>query len=150
MLDLLFFGVHTFAPLAFLAFWIASAGWTLSDTSHRCPERRRFWGAAAIALPLAGAALYALVRPCHDDRSRRERDVWRRFLEAELDPGDRCLACLTPLQASFVCCPGCGDALRTRCADCGTLLRIGWRACPECAQPMLPARPLQAPVRVAA
>lgn len=135
MADLVFAAIHTLGPVALLSFWAASAGWTISDTRRRCPQRTPIWGTAAVVLPLAGAALYALLRPCEDTRSRYTRDLWRRYLEVELQPGERCLACLTPLEPEFRCCPGCGDGLRAECGDCGTLLRVGWTACPRCLAP---------------
>jgi hypothetical protein len=133
--DLVFAAIHTLGPIAVLGSWVTSVGWTIADTRRRCPERSSLWGGMAVMLPLAGAALYALLRPCEDDRSRRGRDLWRRYLEAELEPAERCLLCLTPLEPDFRCCPGCGDALRSACGDCGTLLRVTWTACPRCLAP---------------
>jgi len=142
--DLFFAAIHTLGPLTLLAFWVGSAGWTMSDTRRRCPQRTRTWGAAAVAVPILGAALYALLRPCEDRRSRYGRDLWLRYLEAELEPGERCLACLTPLEPEFRCCPGCGDQVHTECAGCGVALRIGWAACPHCLAPA--ARPRVQPL----
>jgi len=133
--DLVFAVIHTLGPIALLAFWAASAGWTISDTRRRCPQRTRSWGAVAVLLPLAGAALYGLVRPCEPERSRYTRDLWLRYLECELEPGERCLACLTPIEPEFRCCPGCGDTLREQCPDCGSLRNIAWAACPHCLAP---------------
>jgi hypothetical protein len=137
VVDLLFALVHVLLPLGFLTFWAASAAWVASDTRRRCPERMRPWTAVAAAVPLGGAALYALVRPCEPRAAQRERMVWRHYLEAELDPGERCLACRTPLRPEFRCCPGCGDELRHECRSCGGELRIGWAACPHCLAPVL-------------
>jgi predicted amidophosphoribosyltransferase len=53
----------------------------------------------------------------------------------QLEPGDRCLACLTPLQPEFRWCPGCGDDVKTTCRSCGGSLRIVWAACPRFLQP---------------
>jgi hypothetical protein len=133
--DLVFAAIHTLGPLALLAFWLGSAGWTISDTRRRCPNRTWLWGAAAAGVPILGAGFYALVRPCEDRRTRYTRDLWLRYLEAELEPGERCLACLTPVEADFRCCPGCGDPLARECEECGALLRFGWIACPHCLVP---------------
>jgi hypothetical protein len=149
MLDLAFAAAHTLFPLSFLTFWLASVAWTLADARRRCddPRRVRFATGLAAAVPLGGAVLYALARPCEPRGEERARRVWQRFLEAQLEPGERCLACLTPLRPEFRCCPGCGDDLRTECAACGSLLRIGWAACPHCLTPVAAPRPL---ARVAA
>jgi hypothetical protein len=137
-MDLAFAAVHTLAPLSFLAFWLASVAWTLRDAGVRLddPRRVRLAVAVAAALPLAGAALYALARPVELRSEDRERRVWRRYLESQLEPGERCLACLTPLEPEFRCCPGCGGDLRTDCTECGAVIRIGWAACPRCLAPV--------------
>ena len=136
-MSLAFALVHSLAPPAFFAFWAASVAWTVSDARRRWPGRERIAAALAVACPLAGAALYALLRPSEDPLEERERNVWRKFLEAELDPGERCLACLTPLRPEFRCCPGCGDSLRHDCRGCGRPVRVGWAACPSCLTPVL-------------
>jgi hypothetical protein len=136
-MDLAFAAAHAIVPLSLLTMWLASVAWAHDDARRRCGDPRlvRFAVGAAIALPLAGPALYALLRPGRLRADERERRVWRRYLESQLEPGDRCLACLTPLQPEFHCCPGCGDDLKTTCRNCGGSLRIGWTACPRCLEP---------------
>lgn len=114
--------------------WIASATWVWRDARVRCVGRRRRIGFALAALPFAGPVLYATLRPCETELDRRERTAFLALLEAELDPGPRCLACRTPLEESFRCCPGCGLDLRRPCADCGSLIDVTWTACPHCAE----------------
>lgn len=136
-MDLAFAAAQTILPLSFLTVWLASVAWAHGDARRRCGDPRlvRLAVGAVLALPLAGTALYALLRPGGVRADERERRVWRRYLESQLDQGERCLACLTPLQPEFRCCPGCGDDLRTTCGHCGATLRIGWAACPRCLQP---------------
>lgn len=140
-MDLAFAAAHALLPLTFLTLWLASATWTLVDARDRIADRRLVGGAvvAAAALPIVGAALYALARPAELPLDERARRVWRRYLESELEPGERCLVCLTPLRPEFRCCPGCGDDLRTECGSCGRPMRIGWRACPTCLEPAYPS-----------
>jgi hypothetical protein len=129
---------HALLPMSFVSLWLASVGWTLADARRRCWDPRVVRAAvgAAAAVPIVGAALYALARPCEPTGENRARRVWRSYLEAELDPEERCLVCLTPLRSEFRCCPGCGDGLRTECSSCGTPMRIGWQACPACLEPV--------------
>src|SRR6266545_4340296 len=86
------------------AVWIASVVWTARDARRRCRDRGdvRIAITTAVLLPFAGAAFYALARPCEDPLEARERKLHLRLLEATLfDPGERCLACLTPLAPDF-------------------------------------------------
>ena len=137
-MDLAFSAVHALVPLSFLSLWLASVAWTVGDARRRCRDPRVVQAAvgAAAIVPLAGAAFYALARPCAPRREERARRMWRTYLEAELEPEERCLACLTTLRSDFRCCPGCGDELRTECSSCGHELRIGWQACPSCLEPV--------------
>ncbi len=135
-MGLAFAAVHWFGPWGLTAVWIGSITWAAADARNRCSRRaaRVAVGGAAL-LPFVGAALYALLRPGVDRLEERERRVWRRFLEAQLDPGERCLECLTPLRPEFRCCPGCGASLRADCSSCGAPIRFGWIACPRCLAP---------------
>jgi Double zinc ribbon len=141
-MDLAFAVAHAILPLSFLAIWLTSVAWAYEDARRCCGDPRlvRIAVGGAIVFPLVGPAVYALLRPCRVRADERERRVWRRYLESQLEPGERCLACLTPLQPEFRCCPGCGDDLKTPCRHCGASLRTGWAACPECLQPAEQAR----------
>jgi len=134
-MDLAFTIVQASGAAFVAAVWIASVVWTARDARRRCRDRGdvRIAITTAVLLPFAGAAFYALARPCEDPLEARERKLHLRLLEATLfDPGERCLACLTPLEPDFRCCPGCGERLRTECGDCGRLLALGWNVCPWC------------------
>ncbi|HEX9597938.1 MAG TPA: zinc ribbon domain-containing protein [Gaiellaceae bacterium] len=135
-MDLAFAAVHWFGPWGLTAVWLGSISWTAADARRRCSRRAaRAAISGAALLPFAGAALYALLRPCREEQDDRARRVWRRYLEAELDAGERCLVCLTPLRPDFRSCPGCGESLRADCRSCGAPLRFGWVACPHCLAP---------------
>ena len=152
-MDVAFAAFHALVPLSFLSLWLASVAWTLADARRRCDDPRivRTAVCGAAVLPLAGAALYALARPCAPRSEERARRMWRTYLEAELEPEERCLACLTPLRPEFRFCPGCGDELSTECSSCGANMRIGWQACPSCLEPVYAsARWSGAAARVAA
>jgi RNA polymerase subunit RPABC4/transcription elongation factor Spt4 len=117
------------------AMWLVSAVWVWRDARARCDPGRRRLAFALAAVPFAGPVLYAALRPCETELDRRERRAFRRLLEEELDPGPRCLACRTPVEPTFRCCPGCGLELKRACDDCGSLVDVTWAACPHCASP---------------
>ena len=129
------------AGVAFFAgLWAASAIWTVKDAARRCddPSLRFASAAAAIFLPLLGAAVYMFVRPCEERLEVKARRLRIRMLEAALaPPADRCLECAAPLEPEFRCCPGCGERARTACEGCGELLRTTWTACPWCMTPVI-------------
>src|SRR6266545_921809 len=68
------------------AVWIASVVWTARDARRRCRDRGdvRIAITTAVLLPFAGAAFYALARPCEDPLEARERKLHLRLLEATL------------------------------------------------------------------
>ncbi len=145
-MDGVFLAVRDFGALTFVALWILTASWLRRDAVSRCGEQAgRLALAAGIVLPFVAPALHAFVRPSEKRLDVRERRLRRRMLEAELDPGERCLACRTPLRPDFLRCPGCGIELRDPCRGCGELLRFGWNACPHCEAHVAPR-----PLRVAA
>ena len=115
------------------AVWLVSAVWVWRDARVRCRGGRRRLAFALAALPFAGPVLYAALRPCESELDRRERTAFMRMLQTELDPGPRCLACRTPLESEYRCCPGCGLELKHPCDDCGSLVDVTWAACPRCA-----------------
>ena len=135
--------VHDGALLVFAGVWLGSAMWVYNDARVRLsrPERAAHLLAAAVVVPVAPAALYAFVRPAESPAERRARELSRRLLEAEVDPGERCLVCRTPVEARFLRCPSCATELRRPCPDCGEPLALHWRACPHCARELTPGAP---------
>jgi len=125
----------------FVALWAASVVWTARDAARRCADRTLRFGvvAGAIVLPLVGAAVYALTRPCEDRAERRAQRLRIAFLEASVagpEPAERCTACSEPLEPDFRCCPRCGEEAHVRCGGCDTFVRPTWTACPWCAKPL--------------
>ena len=132
LLGFAFFSVHVGALAIFAAVWLASVVWTARDATQRSFEIRLRPLAVALALlvPLLGAALYRLGRPCEgrlDRKGRRLRITYLEELLAE-DVPDRCGACSEPLEPEFRCCPCCGGRTRVDCEGCGAILRPGWAA----------------------
>jgi len=136
LVQLVFFSMVAAGTAIIVAAWASSAVWTARDAQRRCGHVALRVGAplAAIVLPFAGAALYALVRPCEERAHVKERRMRQRLFEATLVARDdeRCGECATPLRPEFRCCPTCGDSLRTACVGCGRLVGTSWSACPWC------------------
>ena len=123
----------------FVAGWAASVIWTARDAQRRCGHTSLRIGAplAAVLIPFAGAALYALVKPCEERADVRHRRLRTRFLESVVDGVvERCGECATPLEPEFRCCPACGESVRTACDGCGRPVRTSWTACPWCTKPL--------------
>jgi hypothetical protein len=134
--------------LGLVVAWLASAYWVFRDVRARTRDRLRTRLATAVgAIPVAGLVVYMCVRPAETLAERRERRLARRVFEAALDPGERCLACGTPLRPEFLCCPGCGEGLRRPCDGCERPLAYAWNVCPHCEEPALEPN---APLRVTA
>jgi hypothetical protein len=129
--------------------WLACLAWVARDVRARTTDRRAARLATAMgAVPVAGAIVYLCVRPHETLEERRERRLARRLFETELDTGERCLACRTPLRPDFLCCPGCGGSLRRACDGCGRPIGYAWSVCPHCETPAT-VEP-DAPLRVSA
>jgi len=92
------------------------------------------------AVPILGAAVYALVRP-EPASLRRERELFKRLAEEELYGGERCLQCRTPVEPEWLRCPRCCERLHGRCA-CGAVLELYWSACPWCGRAVAHDEPL--------
>jgi len=119
----------------FAAVWAASVIWTGRDAARRCsnPSRAVVSVLAALLLPLVGAALYILARPCEERLDLRARRLRIRMLETVLaDPAERCPACEAALVPEFRRCPGCGLRVRSECDECGSLVHVSWAMCPWC------------------
>jgi hypothetical protein len=92
---------------------------------------------AALVLPVVGAALYILIRPCEERLDVKARRLRILMLETVLaGPDELCPACAVALELEFRRCPGCGLRVRNECVGCGSLVHVGWAACPWCARPV--------------
>jgi hypothetical protein len=133
--ELVFFSMEAAGIGFFVAVWVVSVVWTARDAQRRCGQVSLRLGAplAATLLPLVGAGLYALVKPCEERADARARRLRTRFFESVVNgDAERCTECETQLQPEFRCCPACGERVRTTCDGCGQPVRTGWTACPWC------------------
>lgn len=134
-MDTAFLVAHDLLIALVLSTWAIGALWVATDARRRTSDRGKVVRAAAFAgaLPLVGVVVYLCARPPQTLAERQERELARRLLERELDGGDRCLVCRTPLETSFLRCPTCAIELRTPCPGCAAPIELTWRACPFCA-----------------
>ena len=132
----LFALAHDTVALLLVGLWLGSSLWVYTDARMRFArlDRPAQLLVAALAVPLAAPLLYAFVRPAESVAERRERQLARQLLEQALAPGERCLACRTPVEDDLRCCPGCGTELRRPCTGCERPLPLHWSACPHCAR----------------
>jgi hypothetical protein len=138
--ELVFFSMEAAAVGFFIAVWLASVIWTARDAQRRCGHVSLRLGAplAAVLLPIVGAALYALVRPCEERADVRARRMRTRFLENVVNGNaERCVECATPLEPEYRCCPSCGERVRSSCDGCGQPVRTLWTTCPWCTKPVV-------------
>jgi hypothetical protein len=140
--ELVFFSMEAAAICFFVAVWLASVVWTARDAQRRCGHISLRLGAPVVAVlvPIVGAALYALVKPCEERADVRARRLRTRFLESVVNgDSERCVECATPLRPEFRCCPACSERVRSTCDGCGQPVRTWWTTCPWCTKPV--ARP---------
>jgi hypothetical protein len=126
--------VHDAGVLTLFGLWVGSALWVYTDARGRFEraDRAPKLFVAALTLPFATPLVYGCLRPPERVSERRARELSRRLLEEDLVPGERCLACRTPVEPDFLRCPGCASELRRRCPGCAATLRAHWSACPHC------------------
>jgi double zinc ribbon protein len=137
---LVFFAMEAAGIGFFAAAWAASVIWTARDANRRCGHISLRIGAplTATLLPFAGAAIYALVKPCEERADLRARRLRTRVLESTLAGTDElCPECARSLEPEFRCCPACGERVRSTCGGCGQPVRTAWTACPWCTKPLV-------------
>src|SRR5262245_42378527 len=84
--------------------WVTCVVSIASDVRARTTDRRAARLATALgAVPVAGPVVYLCLRPPETREERRERRLARRLFQAEIDPGERCLVCRTPMRPEFLC-----------------------------------------------
>lgn len=85
---------------------------------------------AALGLPAFVAACVTLRRA--GARRERRRQALRLRLYRRVAETQSCADCGTELEPDYLCCPGCGVALRTPCGGCERPIPLAWSACPYC------------------
>lgn len=124
--------VRSLCVLFLVVFWAALVFWTWRDAQRR-GAMPWFWALAGIMFPLAGWAIYMVVRPPEYADDARERELEIRAREVELlREGQTCPSCQKPIEPDFLICPSCMKKLRKECIECKRALKLDWAVCPYC------------------
>lgn len=117
-----------------LLLWLASILWAYRDIRSRTPDTMsQLIGVAVVALmPLAGVAIYLIVRPSETLEDSYERELEQEAIRSELIAQAPCPNCHRPVDRDFVVCAYCRTAVREECQRCRKLLMLDWRHCPYC------------------
>ena len=131
-----------------LLLWLASILWAYRDIRSRTTDAvSQLIGVAVVALmPLAGVAIYLIVRPAETLEDQYERELEQEAIRSELQAQPPCPHCRRPVERDFVVCAFCRTPVREECQRCRKLLSLDWRHCPYCGTSK-PGRP--EPVRAA-
>lgn len=127
--------VTVVALVAYLTMmWIASLVWAYRDIQAR--TRDTFTQAMSLALvfifPLAGLALYLILRPKETLAEVYDRQLEAEALLHEIQEQATCPTCRRKIQDDFIICPYCRVTLRTACGECSRPLNASWVVCPFC------------------
>ena len=118
--------------LFFVVLHFALVFWTYRDADRR-GAMGWFWALAALIFPLAGWAIYLVVRPPEFTADARERELEIRAKEISLQRDlASCPSCHKPVEKDFLLCPYCMKKLRKPCIECGQALKLNWNVCPYC------------------
>lgn len=124
---------------AILALWVAAAWWAYADAARRTDSTLAAVVAAGwvvVSTPLLmpfALAIYALARPQQTASEQRTRHLAEALVEiAEQEAPDRCPACRTDVDASWLRCPTCATWLAAPCVTCGRWSDASLTGCPWC------------------
>jgi hypothetical protein len=124
--------------LVAIVFWLGIAYWVFRDAGRRVDDPWLVWTAALLAfvVPLAGPAVYLLLRAPETLADTRARTLGVRALESRLGIHvAACPLCRLPVEPDFLVCPVCATRLRQACTECAAPLEPAWQVCPHCATP---------------
>lgn len=129
-----------------LLLWLASILWAYRDIRSRTTDAvSQLVGVGVVALmPLAGVAIYLIVRPAETLEDQYERELEQEAIRSELQALQPCPNCRRPVERDFIVCAFCRTQLRDECPRCRKLLSLDWRHCPYCGTSRAPR---QEPVR---
>jgi hypothetical protein len=117
-----------------LLLWLASILWAYRDIRSRTTDTlSQLIGVGVVALmPLAGVAIYLIVRPAETLEDQYERELEQEAIRSELQALSPCPNCHRPVEREFIVCAYCRTQLRDECPRCRKLLSLDWRHCPYC------------------
>ncbi|MDP3013147.1 MAG: zinc ribbon domain-containing protein, partial [Candidatus Subteraquimicrobiales bacterium] len=106
--------------------------WTYRDAKKR-GAIALYWAAVVLIFNIFGWLIYLVLRPSEYIEDTKERELEIKTKEALLEKTNLlCLACGSPVENDFLCCPYCRKTLKKSCPNCSRLLLPGWVVCPYC------------------
>jgi RNA polymerase subunit RPABC4/transcription elongation factor Spt4 len=124
-----------------IVFWLALAFWMWRDADRR-GAMPWFWAIAGLVFPVAGWAIYMVVRPPESLEDVQERELEIRAREAEIQrTGTVCPNCFKPVEPDYLICPNCMKKLKKPCVNCGRPIKMSWAVCPYCKSKQAAADP---------
>jgi len=117
-----------------LLLWLASILWAYRDIRSRTTDTlSQLIGVGVVVLmPLAGVAIYLIVRPAETLEDQYERELEQEAIRSELQALAPCPNCHRSVERDFIVCAYCRTQLRDECPRCRKLLSLDWRHCPYC------------------
>ncbi len=83
---------------------------------------------------IAGLMLYFILRPRETLNEVYEHALGQEALLQDIEERHICPGCKRKVDADFLLCPYCHNALRKRCPDCERLMNLNWDVCPYCGE----------------
>lgn len=116
------------------AIWLSLVIWTFRDMRLRSrdPFAQLFAALVVAILPIAGIAIYLILRPPETLAHVYERALEEEALLQEIEERPQCPGCSRSIEPGWMICPHCHTHLRQRCPDCSSLLELQWNLCPFC------------------
>ena len=123
-----------------LLLWLASILWAYRDIRSRTTDAvsRLIDVGVVVLMPLAGIAIYLIVRPAETLEDQYERELEQEAIRSELQALAPCPNCHRAVERDFIVCAYCRTQLRDECPRCRKLLSLDWRHCPYCATSRAP------------
>ena len=83
---------------------------------------------------IPGLMLYFILRPRETLNEAYEHALGQEALLQDIEERYICPGCKRKVDADFLLCPYCHNALRKRCPDCERLMNLNWDVCPYCGE----------------
>jgi hypothetical protein len=117
-----------------LVLWVAALVWAYRDVVARTSDS--FTQTIALVLVVVfnipGLLVYLVLRPKDTLMDAYDRQLEAEALLHEIQEQATCPRCRRKVEADFVACPYCRNALGMPCESCGRPLTSSWVLCPYC------------------
>ena len=117
----------------FLFIWILSILWTIRDVFKRSDSFlfQVFSIVLVILLNILGLFIYLCIRP-HQTLEEKYDSFWEKELFLKNKKHEFCSNCEGMINPSYLYCPWCKYALKSKCGKCKKEIELGFKWCPFC------------------